>query len=167
MAARQGDVSLLQDSVAQALLSSREPARLAYTWTDGSPRVVPIWFTWNGTQVVMAGPPDAPKVQALCGDPRVAITIDQATSWPYTALFIRGRASLDEVQGIAPEYAQAATRYFGPEQGAAWVDQVAKLGSSMLRIAVTPEWVSIIDFQQRFPSAIARAMAGATTAPRA
>ena len=167
MAARQGDVALLQDPVAQALLSSREPARLAYTWTDGSPRVVPIWFTWNGTQVVMAGPPDAPKVQALRGDPRVAITIDQAASWPYTALLIRGRASLDEVQSIAPDYAQAATRYFGPEQGAAWLEQVAKLGSSMLRIAVTPEWVSILDFQQRFPSAIARAMAAATAAPRA
>ena len=97
----------------------------------------------------------------------MAITIDQAASWPYTALLIRGRASLDEVQSIAPDYAQAATRYFGPEQGAAWLEQVAKLGSSMLRIAVTPEWVSILDFQQRFPSAIARAMAAATAAPRA
>ena len=167
MAARQGDVALLQDPVAQALLSSREPARLAYTWTDGSPRVVPIWFTWNGEQLIMAGPPDAPKVKALRHDPRVAITIDQASSWPYTVLLIRGRASLDEVQGIAPEYAQAAARYFGEEQGAAWVDQVAKLGSSMLRIAVTPEWVSILDFEQRFPSAVARAMAAATSAPRA
>jgi hypothetical protein len=161
MAARQGDVALLQDPVAQALLSSREPARLAYTWTDGSPRVVPMWFTWTGTRVVMAGPPDARKVQALRGDPRVGITIDQAASWPYTALLIRGRASLDEVPGIAPEYAEAATRYFGPEQGAAWLEQVAKLGSSMLRIAVTPEWVGILDFEQRFPSAIARKLAAA------
>ena len=166
MATRQGDVALLQDPVAQALLSSREPARLAYTWSDGSPRVVPIWFTWTGTQVVMAGPPDAPKLQVLRHDPRVAITIDEAASWPYKVLLIRGRATVDEVEGIAPEYAQAAVRYFGAEQGAAWVDQVAKLGSRMARIAVTPDWVSIIDFEQRFPSAIARAMAaGSSSAP--
>ena len=166
MTTRQGDVALLQDPVAQVLLSSREPARLAYTWTDGSPRVVPIWFTWNGAQVIMAGPPDAPKVQALQRDPRVAITIDEAASWPYKVLLLRGRATVDEVEGVAPEYAQAAARYFGAEQGAAWVDQVAKLGSRMARIAVTPEWVSIIDFEQRFPSAIARAMAaGSSSAP--
>jgi PPOX class probable F420-dependent enzyme len=161
MAPRQGDVALLDDPVAQALLSSREPARLAYTWTDGSPRVVPIWFTWTGQQVVMAGPPDAPKGKALRRDPRVAITIDQATSWPYKVLLIRGRAEIGEVPGIPPEYAQAATRYFGPEQGAAWLEQIAKLGSSMLRIAVTPEWVSIVDFEHRFPSAIARKLAAA------
>jgi hypothetical protein len=93
----------------------------------------------------------------------VAITIDEAASWPYKVLLIRGRATVDEVEGVAPEYAQAAARYFGAEQGAAWVDQVAKLGSRMARIAVTPEWVSIIDFEQRFPSAITRAMAAATS----
>jgi nitroimidazol reductase NimA-like FMN-containing flavoprotein (pyridoxamine 5'-phosphate oxidase superfamily) len=115
MAADQGDVALLQDPVAQALLSSREPARLAYNWTDGSPRVVPIWFHWNGTELVMAGPTDAPKIKALRKDPRVAITIDQASVWPYKALLIRGKASVDQVPGVATEYAQAAARYFGPE----------------------------------------------------
>ena len=90
MAAPQGDVAMLQDPVAQALLSSREPARLAYSWTDGSPRVVPIWFTWNGAQVIFGSLPDPPKAKALRHDPRVALTIDQASNWPYTALLIRG-----------------------------------------------------------------------------
>ncbi len=40
----QGDLALLEHPVAQQLLASRELARLAYTWTDGTPRVVPIWF---------------------------------------------------------------------------------------------------------------------------
>ena len=42
--ARQGSLELLEDPVATALLDSAIPARLAYTWMDGSPRVVPIWF---------------------------------------------------------------------------------------------------------------------------
>ena len=46
--AMQGEVALLDDPVAQELLSSAIPARLAYVWTDGSPRVVPIYFRWTG-----------------------------------------------------------------------------------------------------------------------
>lgn len=44
MAGHQGDLALLNDPIAQALLQSTIPARLAYSWTDGTPRVVPIWF---------------------------------------------------------------------------------------------------------------------------
>ncbi len=62
---QQGNVALLQDPVAQSLLQSTELARLAYTWRDGSPRVVPIWFHWNGSEVVLATPPRAPKVKVL------------------------------------------------------------------------------------------------------
>ena len=48
MAGHQGDLALLDDPVAQTLLQSTIPARLAYSWTDGTPRVVPIWFHWTG-----------------------------------------------------------------------------------------------------------------------
>jgi len=44
MAMHQGDLALLEDPVAKRLLESPVPARLAYTWTDGTPRVVPIEF---------------------------------------------------------------------------------------------------------------------------
>ena len=47
-----GGTELLQDPVAQELLASKIPARLAYNWTDGSPRVVSIWFHWDGTDIV-------------------------------------------------------------------------------------------------------------------
>lgn len=163
MVTKQGGTELLQDPLAQKLLASNTPARFAYTWTDGSPRVVPMWFHWDGENVVFGGPPTAPKGHALRKDPRVAITIDQ-NDWPYKTLLLRGRAVLDEVQGVAPEYAEAAARYFGAEQGAAWVKQVGQLGPTMQRIRVRPEWVCILDFETRFPSAIARAMANAGSA---
>jgi len=102
------------------------------------------------------------KIAALQHDPRVAVTID-ANEWPYKVLLVRGRAVTEEVEGIAPEYAAAAGRYFGEEQGAAWVNQVKPLAPTMTRIKVKPEWAAIIDFEQRFPSAIARKMAAATS----
>jgi hypothetical protein len=42
--AQQGSLELLDDPVAEKLLRSAIPARLAYTWMDGTPRVVPVWF---------------------------------------------------------------------------------------------------------------------------
>jgi PPOX class probable F420-dependent enzyme len=161
MVSRQGGTELLQDAVAQTLLTSRALARLAYTWLDGSPRVVPMWFHWDGEQVVFGGPPGAPKLRALRKDPRVAITIDQGEQFPYKTLLLRGQAQIEDVEGVAPEYASSATRYFGAEQGDAWVKQIAQMGPAMCRIRVRPDWVGIIDFETRFPSAIEKAMAAA------
>ena len=148
---QQGGLELLNDPVADALLGSVNPARLAYTWMDGSPRVVPIWFDWTGEKFVLGTPPKAPKLRALAADPRVALTIDDNT-WPHKVLLVRGRARIELLDDVSPEYERAATRYFGPEQGPAWVSTLR--GKPMARIAITPDWVGILDFQTRFPSAL-------------
>jgi len=81
----------------------------------------------------------------------VALTIDD-TAWPPGVLLVRGRAGIALLDDVGPEYEQAATRYFGPEQGPAWVATLR--GKPMARIAITPEWAGILDFQTRFPSAL-------------
>jgi hypothetical protein len=50
MLVKQGDLALLQQPASRELLQSKIPARLAYIATDGTPRVIPIWFHWNGTE---------------------------------------------------------------------------------------------------------------------
>jgi len=153
------DLSLLNDPVAQELLRSTMPAHLAYNWTDGEPRVVPMWFHWTGTEFVLGTPPNAPKVKALVNHARVALSIDTPT-YPHKVLQVRGTVRVETTDGVVPEYALAAERYFGEEQGRAWVAQADSLWPSMQRIVITPLWVNIIDFETRFPSAIASAMAG-------
>ncbi len=150
----QGDLGLLQHPASQELLKSKIPARLAYVWSDGTPRVIPIWFHWNGREIVMATPPKAPKLKALARNPKVSLTIDDNT-FPHKVLLIRGTAGLEALDGIVPEYATAAERYFGVEQGQAWVKNLRTMISSMVRITITPEWVGLLDFQTRFPSALA------------
>jgi PPOX class probable F420-dependent enzyme len=149
----QGDLNLLQHPASQELLHSKIPARLAYIGTDGAPRVIPIWFHWNGRDIVMASPPKAPKLKALKKNPRVSLTIDDNT-FPHKVLMVRGTARLEPVDGIVPEYVTAADRYFGPEQAKAWIGQLRTMISSMVRITITPEWVGVLDFQTRFPSAL-------------
>jgi Pyridoxamine 5'-phosphate oxidase len=147
------DVSaLLADPVAQQLLQAPIPARLAYTWTDSTPRVVPIWFHWDGHEIVMETPPRAPKLRALKDGDRVAVTID-SNDWPCRALLVRGVASVSRVEGVTPEYAKAAIRYLGEEPGTAWVNQFPA-DIEMWRIAVRPDRVTILDFESRFPSAL-------------
>ncbi len=151
---KQGDLSLLQHPAAQELLQSKIPARLAYVGSDGAPRVVPIWFHWNGKEVVMASPPKAPKLKALAKNSKVALTIDENT-FPHKVLMIRGTARLETVQGIVPEYIECSERYFDAATAKAWMEQLRGMVSSMERITITPEWVGLLDFQTRFPSALA------------
>ena len=101
----------------------------------------------------MATPPRAPKLKALAKNPKVSLTIDDNT-FPHKVLLVRGTARMEKVDGIVPEYAKAAERYFGPEQGQAWVKQMSSMVSSMVRITIVPEWVGLLDFQTRFPSAL-------------
>jgi Pyridoxamine 5'-phosphate oxidase len=157
MATKQGDVALLNDPIAKELLQSAIPARFAYNGLDGTPRVVPIWFHWTGKEVVLGTPQTAPKVKALLKNSTVALTID-TNKWPHRVLQIRGTAQIETVDGVIPEYAEAAERYFGRDQGQAWIQQARELFPRMARIAISPIWVGIIDFEKRFPSAIESAM---------
>lgn len=153
MLAKQGSLELLNHPASQELLHSAIPARIAYVWTDGTPRVVPIWFHWNGSEFILGTPPRAPKLKALRRNPKVALTIDDNT-FPHKVLLVRGTAKMETVVGIVPEYELAAERYFGKEQGRAWVSQLASMLQEMVRITVAPEWVGLLDFQNRFPSAL-------------
>jgi hypothetical protein len=139
------------------MLQSRGPARLAYVWPDGTPRVVPIGFHWNGTELVFGTPPDAPKTKALKNGTKVAVSIDTDTM-PYDVLQIRGTVRTDVVDGIAEEYTAMTMRCLGEDAGQAWLENLRPICPQMTRVFVAPEWVAILDFRERFPSAVERAM---------
>lgn len=155
----QGDLRLLETDVARRLLGSTIPARLAYLAIDGTPRVVPTWFEWNGAEVVMAtylaGPAagirhPAARVGALRANPEVALIIDTETS-PPQSITIRGRAHIDEVDGLAPEYVSAARRYL-EDAAEAMLEAMDQPGTVQARISVRPRWVGVLDFAGRLPS---------------
>jgi hypothetical protein len=157
----QGDLRLLETGLAQELLRSSIPARLAFIAADRTPRVVPTWFQWNGVEVVMAtyvaGPNagirhPAARIAALRANPTVALSID-TEDFPSRSLTIRGRAEIDEVDGLAAEYVASAHRFLG----AAADDMLAAMdqpGTVQARIAVRPTWVGLLDFTSRLPSTL-------------
>src|SRR5262249_18732310 len=125
MATKQGDVDLVRDPVAQRLLQSKSAAHLAYIWHDGTPRVVPIGFHWNGQAVVLTTPTDAPKLRALRNGSYVAVSIDHDSS-PPTVLLIRGPVSINTVEGVAPEHAAMIRRTMSPADAQAYLDRATR-----------------------------------------
>jgi hypothetical protein len=160
MTIEQGDPKLLETDLAERLLASTIPARYAYTALDGTPRMVASWFAWTGQELVLPTFIAAPHVshatyrlRALRANPDVAVSVD-TESFPPEVLSIRGRAEITEVDGIAPEYAEAAHRYLGSEEASEYLAQIDQPGTRMARIAVRPAWVGLLDFQTRMPSAL-------------
>ncbi|MFI7697991.1 pyridoxamine 5'-phosphate oxidase family protein [Nonomuraea sp. NPDC049480] len=151
----QGDVRLLDHEVARKLLTSTELARVAYVAKDGTPRVLPMLFHWNGEELVLPTFSGSAKLPALRARPDVAITID-VPGPPPEVLLIRGRAEIIEVDGLLPEYRAAHHRYYGEEQGERNLAQADQPGVRMGRIAVRPTWVGVLDFQTRLPGILTR-----------
>ena len=128
--------------------------RLAYIARDGTPRSIPIAFTWNGSEIVMCTSKNAPKLRALRHNPAVALTID-TEAHPPKILLIRGEVELDVVEGIPDEYLQMNGTYeMTAEQRVEWEAEVRSLYDGMVRIVVTPTWAKLIDFETTLPSAV-------------
>ena len=144
---------ILKKPISQEMLN-RDLARLAYVAKDGTPRVVPMAFTWNGTEVVMCTSTNAPKLASPRRNAAVALTIDTEVH-PPKVLLLRGDAVLDEVEGIPDEYLQMNGTYgMTAEQRVEWEAEVRSLYDSMVRIVVTPRWAMLIDFHETFPSVV-------------
>jgi len=144
---------VLSRPLSQELLA-RDLTRLAYVAKDGTPRNVPIGFTWNGSEVVMCTPKNAPKLAGLRHNPAVALTIDTEVH-PPKILLIRGRAELDVVEGIPDEYLEMNGTYqMTADQRVEWEAEVRSLYDGMVRIVVTPTWAKLIDFETTLPTAV-------------
>jgi nitroimidazol reductase NimA-like FMN-containing flavoprotein (pyridoxamine 5'-phosphate oxidase superfamily) len=137
----------LSEAGAQELLDSTSAAHLAYTGTDGKPRVVPVGYFWTGTEFVISTAATAPKVAALSARPEVALSIDGGSTPEQTrALSIRGRAEITIVDGVVEEYLAAARKSMGAEAAVEFERQVRLMYERMARIAIVPRWARFYDF---------------------
>ncbi len=150
MPEKQGSLTLLNDPLAKELLNAPLMAHLAYTVSDGTPRVMPIWFAWENGEMIICSVIVAKKLKSLGDGTKVAVEIDRS-GWPYPRLLIRGTVSSQEFPGIVPGYRETAMRYLGPQIGGMFIDNMASMGMPMKRLAIKPEWVGVFDFEARYP----------------
>jgi Pyridoxamine 5'-phosphate oxidase len=148
---------------AEDLLRHASLVRLAYSGSDGSPRVVPLGFHWNGQDVVVCTATTAPKVKALSARPEVALTIDIADT-PATAraLLIRGVATVEIVEGVPAEFLDGSAKALDDAQRQAFEAQVRQTYERMARIAIKPQWARFYDFGAgRLPTFLSKLVAEA------
>lgn len=145
---------VLAKPLSRELLGSSIPARLAYTGVDGDPRVIPIAFEWTGSHMVAATVPKSAKVKALQQNPRVAITIDTAGSYPPRVLLIRGAAEVELVDGVPEAYIVGSRKLVPDDAFEGWEAGVRALYDRMALITITPDWAKLLDFDTTVPKAV-------------
>jgi hypothetical protein len=132
---------------AKELVASTSMAHLAYAAIDGTPRVVAVGVYWTGEEFVVSTAATAPKVAALLARPEVALVLDAGdTPGGAQSLSVRGRANVEIIDGIVPEYLAAARRSMDADAAATFEQNVRRMYDRMARIAITPTWVRFYDF---------------------
>jgi hypothetical protein len=151
---RDSVAEVLAKPIAQELLASSIPARLAYVGVDGDPRVVPVAFLWTGSRLVVGTVPTSAKVAALRRHPRVAVTVD-TEGYPPHVLLIRGAAHVELVDGVPDEYVEASRKLVPADQFEGWEAGVRALYRQMALITIEPDRATLLDFETTIPKAVA------------
>jgi nitroimidazol reductase NimA-like FMN-containing flavoprotein (pyridoxamine 5'-phosphate oxidase superfamily) len=126
--------------VMDAFLGRPLIARLATS--DGDrPRVLPMWYLWDGTDVWMETSPTFANARILRRNTNAAVTIDEAIGgFQLRAVVMRGTVELVETpHGRVMEVVRAIyARYLSPDEQASAAGQ-AMLDTGHLLIRFTPE----------------------------
>jgi PPOX class probable F420-dependent enzyme len=96
-------------------LLSREKkafANLALVLHDGTPQVTPIWFDWNGEQIIINTARGRLKDKVLHRRPVVALTIADPAN-PYRYVQIKGPVVAETEEGAYDQICDLQEKYHG------------------------------------------------------
>ena len=99
----------------QDLLQKKAFAQLATIMADGSPQVSPVWFEYDGKNILVNSAKGRVKDVNMRRDPRVGLDIQDPDN-PYRHVSIRGRV-IDITEKGADEHIDKLTKkYTGQEK---------------------------------------------------
>ena len=123
-------------SVAAALESS-EVVWLSSVRPDGAPHVVPTWFVWDGTAIVVLSKPSAQKVRNLARMPRAMVAIGDPGA-TFDVELVEAVAHLDDAPFDATLLGRFARKYTHQlRQSAITIDQFVATYSRAIRLEPT------------------------------
>jgi PPOX class probable F420-dependent enzyme len=97
------------------LLQKKAFANLATLNPDGSPQVTPVWFEFDGTNLLINTARGRKKDRNLRRDPRVAVSISDPEN-PYRYLGIQGRVSEMTENGADAHIDKLAKKYLDKDK---------------------------------------------------
>jgi PPOX class probable F420-dependent enzyme len=123
-------------SVSVALETS-EVVWLSSVRPDGGPHVVPIWFVWDGTTIVVLSKPAAQKVRNLALRPQAMVAIGEPAA-SFDVELVEAMAELADVPIDATLLERFARKYAAQLlQAAITIDQFAATYSRAIRLRPT------------------------------
>lgn len=117
------------DPRAAELLGRPIIGQLGFRGLDGYPHVLPVWFEYRGSELLIASPTATYKGRALAKDGRAALSVSTVER-PYHIVSVVGDATVEHL--AEPERIEfitaIAARYLGPDDGRRYVQAWMKGG---------------------------------------
>jgi len=130
--------SMTPDQVRAFMLEGSRTGKLATVRADGSPHVVPVWFTFDdeGRLMFLTGERSL-KARNMARDARVAIAVDDETM-PFAWARIDGTAEFSTDPDDLLYWAiESCRRYVGVAQAEAFGRRNATSGELLVRVTPT------------------------------
>ncbi len=107
-------------------------ADLALVLIDGTPQVTPVWFDWNGEQIIVNTARGRVKDKVLHRKPVVALMIGDPSN-PYRYLQIKGRVTAETEAGAYEQICDLQEKYHGNR------DYPRRPGETRVTYTIVPE----------------------------
>lgn len=116
------------------LLEGTKTGKLATVKKDGSPHVVPVWYTLDGDALVFTTGGESVKAKNMRRDPKVCVAVDDQTP-PYSFVMIEGTVKLSQDPDELLYWAmRIGGRYMGQDQADAYGKRNSAEGELLVRI---------------------------------
>ena len=126
--------TMTPDEIVAFLSHGTRTAKLATSGPGGQPHVMPVWFVFDGEELVFTTWGDSIKGRNLRRSPRAAVVVDEEVA-PYAFVHIRGRVTLSEDLEELLRFATAiGGRYVGADRAGEFGRRNAVPGELLVRL---------------------------------
>ena len=158
------------------LLRSEPVVWMSTVRPDGSPHLIPIWFSWDGEAILVASKPHAQKIRNLRANPIVMLALGQPDE-DFDVGLLEGRAELLDTPAADTLPASHLTKYRAAMAAIGLTpDEFIATYTQVIRIVPTrylswhgrttpPSAQADMTFEQRLAAAIRRVAATVATPP--
>lgn len=109
------DTTAIPDNYKDLLSGKKAFASLATLMPDGTPQVTPVWFDWDGKNLIFNSARGRQKDKNVRRDSRVTMTIIDPEN-PYRYVEVRGRVTDITQEGASAHIDKMAKKYLDKDK---------------------------------------------------
>jgi PPOX class probable F420-dependent enzyme len=111
--------------------------KIATVRKDGAPHITPIWFVFDGDDLIFTTGEHSAKAKHIRRDPRVTLCVDEEQPH-YSYVIVEGTATLsDDLNAMLPWATRIAARYMGADRAEEYGRRNAVAGELLVRVTPT------------------------------